>query len=224
MAQPRVFAMACCLAWAAVEVRAGGNGGKELFDAMGCRACHRVGASGGNAGPDLTWVGFRRGREWLDRWLQDPRAWKPGALMPDLRPSPKARAALVEYLSSLRGQGHGDRPPWRGLADLVQAGRRVYLKAGCVACHGPGGRGGEPNNNVPGRAIPALDRLVATYTPEELARRIRSGARPVKEDPTGPEPLVSMPAWGEALTEPDIEAVASYLMTLAAKGAPGEDW
>jgi cytochrome c oxidase subunit 2 len=63
------------------------------------------------AGPDLTHVGSRRTiaggmlpntRDSLARWLKDPPAVKPGALMPDLRLSDADVAALVAYLEMLK--------------------------------------------------------------------------------------------------------------------------
>ena len=200
------------------------SAGEPLFDAAGCRACHRIGGSGGNSGPDLTYVGFRRSKAWLELWLRSPHAWKPDTRMPEFRPRPGALGALAEYLSSLRGQRYRVDPPWRRRSSLdpAERGRVIYDRVGCVACHGPGGAGGHPNNNVPGGAIPPLRDLVGTYTDEELVRRIASGKRPDKEDPSGPEPLVLMPAWREVLGDEDIAAVAAYLRTLAP--ASGADW
>lgn len=192
--------------------------GRALFDAAGCRACHKVGPRGGSSGPDLSFAGFRHGREWLERWLEDPRAWDPRALMPNFRLKPKARAALAEFLVAQKGRafGPGERPwedPDLG-PDLARQGKVLYLRAGCVACHGAKGVGGRPNNNVPGGRIPALNAVSQSYTPQELTARIRRGVKPQKADPHGPEPLVSMPAWGDVLQEHEIEAVAAYLLTL----------
>lgn len=196
--------------------------GQALFSAAGCRSCHRVGFLGGNTGPDLTLVGFRRSPEWIDRWLSSPRAWKKDTLMPEPALSAAARAGLVEYLSAQKGQAFGQRRPWDG-AEGARKGQIVFAKAGCVACHGARGRGGHPNNNVPGEAVAALPKLVATYTREELKDKIRRGARPAKKDPAGPEPLVAMPAWGRVLSEEEIDAVADYVAGLAEKET-GTDW
>ena len=182
---------------------------KQVFEAAGCLSCHRVGAHGGDSGPDLTFVGFRRSPEWLEMWLKDPREWKHDTLMPYMRLGPASRRALVAYLGSLRGQEAPGREEW--------SGKDVYLRAGCVACHGAGGRGGHPNNNVPGSAIPALDVIAGTYTRDELIRKISLGSHPAKADPAGPEPMVSMPAWKDALSPREIEAVADYLLSKAKK-------
>jgi mono/diheme cytochrome c family protein len=196
--------------------------GQALFSAAGCRSCHKVGPLGGNTGPDLTFVGFRRSRQWLDLWLASPRAWKKDTLMPEPRLSAAARAGLVEYLSAQKGQAFGARRPWDG-AQGLEKGRIIFVKAGCAACHGAGGRGGHPNNNVEGGVIPPLPALVATYTAEELNSKIKRGSRPVKKDAAGPEPLVAMPAWGDVLKDDEVQAVAAYLMTLA-EGEKGADW
>lgn len=202
--------MAASLLLAALASGARAQDGKALMSAAGCFACHRVDGIGGNAGPDLSLVGFRRSKAWLERWLADPSAWKHDTLMPNFRLKRKALDAVVGYLASLDGRPPGERPWGRG-----ELGRGVYDRSGCVACHGPKGAGGQPNNNVPGNAIPALSRAAEGYTLEELERKIRDGERPGKSDPSGPEPLVSMPAWGAVLSGEEIAAVSSYVLSLS---------
>ena len=133
--------------------------------------------------------------------------------MPSPRLSARARLAVVEYLASLSRRGPGS----------YASGRAIYVRAGCVACHGPAGKGGHPNNNVPGSLIPALDVLVGTYTREELKNKIRLGSKPVKADPAGPEPLAEMPAWSGVLSDVELDALADYLFTLAPK-PKASDW
>jgi mono/diheme cytochrome c family protein len=183
--------------------------GRAFFNESGCRSCHAVGGVGGDAGPDLTLVGLRRSRRWLDVWLKDPRGWKHDTLMPDFRLREEERRALVEYLAGLRAADFGRRP--------LGGGRDVFARAGCVACHGPMGRGGHPNNNVPGGAVPPLPELAATYTRAELIARIKRGKTPERADPAGPEPLVAMPAWEGALSEDEIGRVADFVLALAPK-------
>jgi mono/diheme cytochrome c family protein len=189
--------------------------GKALFDANGCRSCHAVSGIGANAAPDLTYVGFRHTARWLEVWLSGPAHWKRDTQMPDLRLGADERAALVEWLSSLKGEGYH---PW-----TPGDGKAIYLKAGCVACHGARGRGGFPNNNVPGGAIPALTKLAETYTPQELRKKIAAGSVPQKDRLDGPEPLVFMPPWSKVLTDDEIKDVAAYVMSLSAKN-PGAEW
>ena len=67
-----------------------------------CTACHAVGGSGGTIGPALDGIGTRRDAAWLDKWLVDPQALKPGTAMPQLPMSDTERAELVQYLSELK--------------------------------------------------------------------------------------------------------------------------
>ena len=179
------------------------------FDAHGCRACHKIGARGGNSGPDLTLVGHRRPKAWLEKWLASPRAYKHDTEMPEQGLSASDRAALAGFLSAQRGQAWGASRPWKAAGD----GREIYLRAGCVACHGPAGRGGHPNPGAHGGVIPALAPLMGTYTKDELISRIRRGVVPEVHD--GPPADVSMPGWDEVLDAAELGALADYLLTLA---------
>lgn len=186
--------------------------GRARFEAHGCAACHKIGSRGGTSGPDLTLVGFRRSKEWLDLWLKSPRAWKPDTRMPEFRLRDSERQAIVDYLSSLTEADHS----------RLTDGRAVFAKAGCVACHGAGGRGGHPNNNVPGDAIPALSKVAGTYTREEMIKKISRGSNPTKARSDGPDPMARMPKWSEKLSDKEIADVADYVLTLAEK--PKEDF
>lgn len=200
--------------------------GKAYFAQVGCASCHRVGAAGSAVGPDLTLVGFRHSSAWLETWLKDPAAWKPGTVMPNKQLSPAARGAIVSYLATLKGQDwpKGGRP-WDGEADPVAKGRLIFLRAGCVACHGQGGAGGYPNNNVAGGKIPSLAGAAERFSKAELVAKIRAGVpSPVKAAPQGADPLVFMPTWRDVLDEGEISAVADYVLTLKAGAAEKSDW
>ncbi|MBI4060014.1 MAG: c-type cytochrome [Elusimicrobia bacterium] len=203
--------------------------GKAYFTQAGCASCHRIGDVGSAVGPDLTLVGFRHSAQWLDLFIKNPQAWKKNTLMPNKRMSDEARKALVDYLAMLEGQDweRGARP-WDApslMKDAVARGRVIYARAGCVGCHGVGGAGGYPNNNVAGGLIPALDKVQDGYTKAELIAKIKKGVpRPQKADPEGPAPLIAMPAWGEKLDERELDALASYLLTLRPAKGEKSDW
>jgi len=69
-----------------------------------CTACHAVGGRGGNVGPALDGVATRFGgdRARLDAWLRDPASVKPGTAMPNLGLAEDDRAAVVDWLLTLR--------------------------------------------------------------------------------------------------------------------------
>lgn len=199
--------------------------GKAYFSQVGCLACHRVGGEGSSGGPDLTLVGFRHSSAWLDLWMTDPNAWKPGTLMPNKKLSPNARAAIVSYMATLKGQDWNGAPPWSASNDAVERGRQIFLRAGCVACHGLGGVGGYPNNNVAGGKIPTLNRAHETYSKAELIAKIKNGVpAPTPQDPKAAAPLVFMPRWGDVLSAADLSAVADYILSLSDKNAEKTDW
>lgn len=78
--------------------------GKRLVNEYDCRACHRIiePESGRERFPELTHIGSRKSKAWLDRWLKDPQSIKPGTFMPAFPFSDEERAAIVEYLITLK--------------------------------------------------------------------------------------------------------------------------
>jgi cytochrome c oxidase subunit 2 len=76
--------------------------GKRDFMSNGCYGCHTVGKMGTPIGPDLSKVGAKYSRTYLERWLRDPSAQRPNAHMPKLELSPEQVMDLAAFLSSLR--------------------------------------------------------------------------------------------------------------------------
>jgi cytochrome c oxidase subunit 2 len=85
--------------------------GKQVFLDAGCVACHTIeGVAPGVIGPNLNHIGSRRSLagalfdntpENMAKWIENPPARKPGAIMPALGLPPDQIAALVAYLQSL---------------------------------------------------------------------------------------------------------------------------
>ncbi|MBI4064022.1 MAG: c-type cytochrome [Elusimicrobia bacterium] len=202
--------------------------GRGYYLNFNCNRCHRIGNSGGIDGPDLTMVGLRHSREWLDLWIKNPRAWKKDTVMLDLKVEDKTRQAIVEYLVSLKGEifqqsGH----PWdnaRLTGDPVGRGQVIFERAGCAACHGKAGKGGFPNNNVIGGQIPSLTYAADGFTTEELKERIRRGRKPESADGAKPPALVEMPGWAGILKEKDIDDVAQYIFSLRPPKKKDDEW
>jgi cytochrome c oxidase subunit II len=87
--------------------------GQQVFVSTTCAMCHAIGGTPArsNVGPTLTHFGsqqmlaagaFPNDRAHLESWLIDPQAMKPGVRMPAPPLTPGDRAALVEYLLSLK--------------------------------------------------------------------------------------------------------------------------
>ena len=186
--------------------------GRGVYAAYDCKRCHRVGTEGGDTGPDLTFVGFRKSPEFLALWLKDPAAWQPNTSMPNFHLSDEARGQLAAYLATLKGQGA--RASLK--TDPRKRGADIYRRVGCVTCHGEAGKGGYANLNAVGGKVPAISKAAEGFSRAELIKRIADGvAHPQKADPAGPEPMLAMPAWKEVLKPDEIEAIADYVLSLA---------
>lgn len=201
--------------------------GKAYFVGLGCITCHRVGdRGGGQAGPDLTFVGFRKTPEWLDLWLKDPHKWKPGTSMPNFKLKDDVRADIVAYMSSLKGELYrGGKEPWNHPSvkdDPIKRGEVLFNRVGCVGCHGGKGEGGYVNNNFVGGKIPSLTFAADGYSKDEMHERIAEGKTSDPADPGQPAPMIAMPRWEEKLSSDEIDALVDYVTSLRPAG--GDDW
>ena len=77
--------------------------GEAIFKAQGCSACHRIDGLGGIIGPDLTKVGSRRDKVWIEDQIRNPKTHNPRSIMPSFAKLPdKDVKELSGYLSSLK--------------------------------------------------------------------------------------------------------------------------
>jgi cbb3-type cytochrome c oxidase subunit III len=91
------------------------------------------------------------------------------------------------------------------------AGATLYVRDGCINCHGPNGLGGVPNPLSEDKTIPPLsgiDFRSEFNTDKKIEDVIRSGSV------IGRAPIVSMPHWGGILSDADLAALVAYLKTL----------
>ena len=91
------------------------------------------------------------------------------------------------------------------------AGAALYVRYGCINCHGPSGLGGVPNPLSPDKSIPPLSGGGFRHdfpTDAAIAAIIRSGSV------IGKAPIVSMPHWGGVIPQADVNALIAYLKTL----------
>ncbi|MBI2119762.1 MAG: c-type cytochrome [Elusimicrobia bacterium] len=202
--------------------------GKAHFVGYGCNTCHRVAEVGGILGPDLTTIGFRKKEEWLDLWLKNPPEWKKNTLMPNFYLKDHVRKALVEYLSSLKGEDfRKGTAPWDHpelMQNPIKRGEVIFNRVGCVGCHAKEGKGGYPNNNVSGGEIPSLTFVADGFSKEELKDRLKKGSKPLSQDPHAPDPMIEMPAWGAYLKEDELDALVEYLYSLRPALSAEEAW
>ena len=91
------------------------------------------------------------------------------------------------------------------------AGAALYVKYGCVNCHGPNGLGGVPNPQSADKTIPPLsgaDFFKEFDTDQKITDFIRTGSV------LGKQPITSMPHWGGIIPEADLQALVAYIKTL----------
>ena len=97
-----------------------------------------------------------------------------------------------------------------GQGDAV-AGAALYVRYGCINCHGPNGLGGVPNPSSPDKTIPPLsgaDFFHEFDTDAKIIAVIRSGSV------IGRAPIVSMPHWGGILSKAQLRELVAYIKTL----------
>jgi mono/diheme cytochrome c family protein len=93
----------------------------------------------------------------------------------------------------------------------VVSGAALYVRDGCINCHGPSGLGGVPNPLSEDKTIPPLsgqDFRTEFDTNAKIVDVIRSGSV------IGKAPIASMPHWGGILSDQDLADLVAYLKTL----------
>jgi cytochrome c2 len=188
--------------------------GERLFVDHGCTDCHKIGGQGGDVGPVLDDVASRRTEGWMVQHFRDPEAVTPGTMMPQFGFSAAEARSLVLFLRRIAeqpelAQRRFERSP-------EQRGELLYRRYGCRGCHGEGGVGGVPNPNAQsGEQVPALRYVKESYTEAELRKKITLGVTQVPRlDPEGPLPPLSMPYWGDRLTDAQVQDIMIYLFNL----------
>lgn len=126
---------------------AGGNAttGKQLFETVGCQACHTVGdnhvvrdsrGTSYDIAPELTRVGSKVNADWMFDWIRNPRHFNPETRMPSLRLTDDEARHIVAYLMI---QKDARELPAANLdlnnPDKIARGDKLIREYGCSGCH-----------------------------------------------------------------------------------------
>jgi len=125
--------------------------GKELFDAVGCRACHvyekgsearrSEGSKERDYAPNLWNVADKAKPEWVYSWVKNPKAMWPETKMPDLRLTDAEAANVTAFLMTLKSeQQYSDASEYQpgkaqDLSRMAEQGKTLIAKYGCFGCH-----------------------------------------------------------------------------------------
>ncbi|MBY0360110.1 MAG: cbb3-type cytochrome c oxidase subunit II [Candidatus Obscuribacterales bacterium] len=178
---------------------------------------HQLGTA--RTGPDLTNEGGRMSSEWQKAHLVEPRAVKPGSIMPSFSYlSHNDMADLVAYLQTLgnsRKVEHYVEAPEEYKSFLARkkvdtesdaaanAGRGIYTQ-NCAVCHGLEGLGNGPNSISLEKKPANFTRAFYKQYPDDFwFYRVREGVAGTR-----------MPKWGETLSEEQMWYLVAYLRTL----------
>ena len=193
--------------------------GAHDFGQFACAQCHGIGGVGGVSAdvPALNQLGSAFTVAQLTQIINHGLGESANPTKPYMPVwhgivSPRQVSELAAYIRAGLPAVSGATPPTvptdQGLA---VAGSVLYVRDGCINCHGPNGLGGVPNPASPDKTVPPLsgpDFRSEFNTPAKIASVIRSGSV------IGRAPIVSMPHWGGILPQQDVNALIAYLATL----------
>lgn len=195
--------------------------GAHTFNQFACAQCHGPNGRGGVSKdvPALKVVGKAMTeaqlRTIIDHGLgQSANPRRPYMPVWGQVISARQVAALVAYIhAGLPAVAGATPPPVQTDQGPVVEGAQLYVRYGCINCHGPNGLGGVPNPSSPDKTIPPLsgaDFFAEFDTDAKITDMIRTGSV------LGRAPIVSMPHWGGILSDGQLEALVAYIKTLKA--------
>lgn len=126
-------------------------------------------------------------------------------------------AALAAFLTRAHWQREAAATP-------VARGHEVAERMGCFGCHGPGGERPIPNPGASGGEVPRWGGGVwMMFNDDERDVRawIRDGHR--EGHPPDEAALIAMPAFGDRLTEDELDDLVAYVLAVSQFGWPEDE-
>ena len=196
------------------------NHGRQLLVKFNCSGCHQLQDIDRPAmlGPDLTNVGTKVTREWIYKWLKDPRTLTDAdgnvsvdgvdtnPRMPKFQLTDVELRALSAYLSEQRAKR---LEPARistlvaKTGDAAEQGQMVFNQRFCVTCHAIAVERGGETKLIGGDIGPELTKVGSKVKPEWLVAWLR--------DPQGYLEHTRMPRY--QWSDQDLSQVTQYILT-----------
>jgi cytochrome c2 len=118
--------------------RADADRGGTSFRSSRCVTCHAVDGRGGTTGPELTRVASKATREAIFSFVKNPHHHQPDTLMPRFRFADEEIRDIVEHATTEWfdvALGTATTAPVPTDERSITAGRAVFVRRGCYACH-----------------------------------------------------------------------------------------
>jgi len=197
-------------------VEAGAAEGKQTFDAKKCRDCHQTEGPAkaktiqdqlATKGPELWYAGSKFKKEFLGKWLKDPKPIRPMEFNSITKKNPgdhpklsgKDADEVTEYLMSLKSK---DVEEGAVKPNKNPKNRNIFeKKQGCYGCH-PVKRGEKILGGLTGPTlIGAGERLNPAWVYAYLKK------------PKVFKPVKRMPVYVDILSDAEMKGVAAYIGT-----------
>ncbi len=149
--------------------------GRKMFFELGCRGCHKVqGKERIKVGPPLKKIGQKVKRDWLYRWLLDPKAYLPETPMPNFKLTREEAADMALFLIPIVTTAD------KKVIGSYNKGKQILRESRCVTCHAFEGKGGNIG--------PDLAKVASKLHPDWITRWIKNPRKIL--------PITVMPDYG----------------------------
>ena len=175
--------------------------GWNIYMESNCLGCHvnSLYERPKRIAPVLTSVGKKVNREWIKKWIKNPKDYLPKTKMPNFFLEDDEVDLIASYILSLaKGETIDDPKAGEKINDdlAVKSGEKLVNQLGCTGCHTINGKGGDFG--------PDLSDISSKTGPEWLFYWLTD---PKEYQPDAPMPKLRIP-------EEEIQDIVAYLMTL----------
>lgn len=224
-----------CIQCHAKEIQLDGaptyNAGMRTIEKLGCWGCHKFGGShfeelslsGRKVGPTLGFVASKVTKEWANKWVWQPKKFRPSALMPQywkqhnnsdpesLKRGAVEVNAIVEFIFSKSKPYEPLKLASQSVGDATK-GKALVGTLGCLGCHAVSDFPGDPITDK--KAIGYKDPRVPMFGPElnQLGSKVdQAWLQSWLKNPSHYWDKTSMP--NMKLSDSEVTDISAYLLS-----------